>query len=141
MKSPVIAYYSDNPQSESDAESIAEFVALAKVRNYTAAMDWRQLLTTFTGDSPMRPSQLHRRIAMDEQIYIITLDDVSATDADRYAEELRQALLDASPDVKVDLRLMILACKGNRSPMKARQCHPYTLAFPLPSTLGNSTIA
>ena len=78
---------------------------------------------------------------MDEQIYIITLDDVSATDADRYAEELRQALLDASPDVKVDLRLMILACKGNRSPMKARQCHPYTLAFPLPSTLGNSTIA
>ncbi len=78
---------------------------------------------------------------MDEQIYIITFDDVSATDADRYAEELRQALLDASPDVNVDLRSMILACKGNRSPMKARQCHPYTLAFPLPGTLSNSTIA
>ncbi len=56
MKSPVIAHYSDNPQSESDAESIAELVALSKVRNYTAAMDWRQLLTTFTGDSPMCPA-------------------------------------------------------------------------------------
>ena len=61
---------------------------------------------------------------MDEQTYIITFDTASAADANRYAEELRQALLDASPDVKVDLRLMILACKGNRSPMKNRQCHP-----------------
>ena len=88
-----------------------------------------------------RSYQFKRGVTVDQQTYIITFDDVSATDADRYAEELRQALLDASPDVKVDLRLMILACKGNRSPMKARQCHPCMLAFPLLGTLGNSTIA
>jgi len=38
---------------------------------------------------------------LDEQTYIITFDTVSAADANFYAEELRQALLDASPDVKV----------------------------------------
>jgi len=38
---------------------------------------------------------------VDEQTYIITFDDVSAADANRYAEDLRQALLDASPDVEV----------------------------------------
>lgn len=38
---------------------------------------------------------------MNEQTYIITFDEVSAADASRYAEELRQALLDASPDVEV----------------------------------------
>src|SRR5258708_6585363 len=32
--------------------------ALAKIRNYANAMDWRQQLTTFTGDEPMRPSLL-----------------------------------------------------------------------------------
>ncbi len=41
---------------------------------------------------------------MDEQIYIITFDDISAAEANRYAEELRQALLDASPDVEVHRR-------------------------------------
>src|SRR5260370_1463447 len=37
-------------------------------------------------------------------MYIITFDNVSAADAHRYAEELRQALLDASPDVEVQRR-------------------------------------
>jgi len=41
---------------------------------------------------------------MDEQRYIITFDTASAADANRYAEELRQALLDASPDVQVHRR-------------------------------------
>ena len=48
--------------------------------------------------------QFERRVTMDEQTYIITFDDVSAADANRYAEELRQALLDASPDVEVHRR-------------------------------------
>jgi hypothetical protein len=38
---------------------------------------------------------------LEQQTYIITFDDVSAADANRYAEELRQALLDATPDVEV----------------------------------------
>ena len=41
---------------------------------------------------------------MDEQTYIITFDTVSAAEANHYAEELRQALLDASPDVEVHRR-------------------------------------
>jgi Effector Associated Constant Component 1 len=41
---------------------------------------------------------------MDEQIYVITFDTTSAADANRYAEELRQTLLDASPDVQVHRR-------------------------------------
>src|SRR2546421_4252306 len=41
---------------------------------------------------------------MDEQTYIITFDPASAADASRYAEELRQALLDASSDVQVHRR-------------------------------------
>ena len=43
---------------------------------------------------------------MDEQAqtYIITFDTLSAADANRYTEELRQALLDASPDVQVHRR-------------------------------------
>jgi hypothetical protein len=41
---------------------------------------------------------------MDEQTYIITFDAVEAADANRYAEELRQALLDASPDIQVHRR-------------------------------------
>jgi hypothetical protein len=41
---------------------------------------------------------------VDEQTYIITFDTASAADANRYAEELRQALLDASPDVEVHRR-------------------------------------
>ena len=41
---------------------------------------------------------------MDKQTSIITFDDVSAADANRYAEELRQVLLEASPDVEVHRR-------------------------------------
>jgi len=41
---------------------------------------------------------------MDEQTYFITFDGVSAAEAGYYAEELRQALLDASPDVEVRRR-------------------------------------
>ena len=41
---------------------------------------------------------------MDKQMYIITFDTASAADANRYAEELRQALLDASPEVEVHRR-------------------------------------
>jgi hypothetical protein len=55
-------------------------------------------------DTDPRPDQFERRVAMDEQTYVITFDDVSAADANRYAEELRQALLDASPDIEVHRR-------------------------------------
>jgi len=41
---------------------------------------------------------------MEKHTYIITFDDVSAADANRYAEELRRTLLDASPDVEVRRR-------------------------------------
>lgn len=41
---------------------------------------------------------------MNESVYIVKFDNVSAADANRYAEELRNALLDASPYVKVDRR-------------------------------------
>src|SRR5690348_14943325 len=41
---------------------------------------------------------------MNEQTYIITFETASAADANRYAEELRQFLLDASPDVEVHRR-------------------------------------
>jgi hypothetical protein len=41
---------------------------------------------------------------VDGQTYIITFDNVSAADANRYAEELRQTLLNASPDVEVHRR-------------------------------------
>ncbi len=41
---------------------------------------------------------------MDEQTYIITFDTASAAEANHYAEELRQALLDASPDIEVHRR-------------------------------------
>ncbi len=37
---------------------------------------------------------------MDRETYIITFDTADAADANRHAEELRQALLDASPDVE-----------------------------------------
>lgn len=38
---------------------------------------------------------------MDPQTYIITFDNVSLADANRYAEELRSALLDASDGIEV----------------------------------------
>ena len=41
---------------------------------------------------------------MDEQIYVITFDTASDADANRYTEELRQVLLDASPDIQVRRR-------------------------------------
>jgi hypothetical protein len=41
---------------------------------------------------------------MDEQTYLITFENASAADANRYAEELRRLLLDASPDVQVHRR-------------------------------------
>src|SRR5260370_41978572 len=46
----------DRPRTVST--SIPRSSALAKIRNYANAMDWRQQLTTFTGDEPMRPSLL-----------------------------------------------------------------------------------
>lgn len=41
---------------------------------------------------------------MDQQTYLIKFDGISAADATRYARELRNALLDATPEVKVDQR-------------------------------------
>lgn len=41
---------------------------------------------------------------MDQQTYIVTLEEVSPADAQRYAEELRNVLLDASPDITVQRR-------------------------------------
>ncbi len=38
---------------------------------------------------------------MDQQTYIVTFEGVSPADAQRYAEELRNALLDAIPDITV----------------------------------------
>jgi hypothetical protein len=39
---------------------------------------------------------------VDQQSYSITFDDVSPADANRYADELRELLLDVSPDVSVE---------------------------------------
>lgn len=39
---------------------------------------------------------------MDQQSYRITFHDVSLADANRYADELQEVLLDASPDVRVE---------------------------------------
>ena len=41
---------------------------------------------------------------MDQQTYIVTFEGVSPADAQRYAEELQQALLDATPDITVQRR-------------------------------------
>src|SRR6266699_1054204 len=41
---------------------------------------------------------------MDQQTYTITFDNVSEGDADRYAGELRNFLLDAAPDIEVERR-------------------------------------
>ncbi len=43
-----------------------------------------------------------RGALVDQQSYIITFDDVSPADTNRYADELREALLDASSDVSVE---------------------------------------
>jgi len=39
---------------------------------------------------------------VDQQSYSITFDDISPADANRFADELREILLDASPDVSVE---------------------------------------
>ena len=41
---------------------------------------------------------------MDQQTYLVTFEGVSPADAHRYAEELRNALLDATPDLTVQRR-------------------------------------
>ena len=41
---------------------------------------------------------------MDQQTYIVTFEGISPSDAQRYAEELQDALLDASPDITVQRR-------------------------------------
>ncbi len=41
---------------------------------------------------------------MDQQTYIVTFEGVSPADAQRYAEELQDALLDATPDITVQRR-------------------------------------
>jgi len=41
---------------------------------------------------------------MDQETYTITFDNVSEADADRYAAELRNFLLDAAPDIEVERR-------------------------------------
>ena len=41
---------------------------------------------------------------MDQQTYVISFDDVSPADASRYADELSNALLDASADITIQRR-------------------------------------
>ena len=41
---------------------------------------------------------------MDQQTYILSFDDVSPSDANRYADELSNALLDATADVVIQRR-------------------------------------
>jgi hypothetical protein len=41
---------------------------------------------------------------MDQQTYLVTFGDVAPADMQRYAEELRNALLDATPDITVQRR-------------------------------------
>src|SRR2546427_521620 len=41
---------------------------------------------------------------MNQQTYIVTVEGVSPADTHRYAEELRNALLDATPDLTVQRR-------------------------------------
>src|SRR5690348_475454 len=48
--------------------------------------------------------QVRRRVILEQQTYLITFDNVSSAEANRYAEELREFLLDASSDVEVQRR-------------------------------------
>ena len=41
---------------------------------------------------------------MDQRTYVISFDDVSPADASRYADELRNALLDATVDIGIQRR-------------------------------------
>lgn len=41
---------------------------------------------------------------MDQHTYLVTFEGISAADANRYAEELRNVLLDATPDIIVQRR-------------------------------------
>ncbi len=54
-----------------------------------------------------------KKYVMDQQTYIIRFDEISEADANRYAIELRNMILDASPDVEVE----------------RRRDNPYTLDF------------
>jgi hypothetical protein len=45
-----------------------------------------------------------KKRVMDQQTYIIKFDGVSVADANRYADELRNVLLDATPDITVHRR-------------------------------------
>jgi len=45
-----------------------------------------------------------RSTLVDQQSYMITFDDVSPADANRYADELSDALLDATADITVQRR-------------------------------------
>lgn len=45
-----------------------------------------------------------KNYVMDQQKYIIRFDEISEADANRYAVELRNMILDASPDVEVERR-------------------------------------
>jgi len=45
-----------------------------------------------------------KKYVMDQQTYIIRFDEISEADANRYAIELRNMILDASPDVEVERR-------------------------------------
>jgi hypothetical protein len=45
-----------------------------------------------------------RGLIMNESTYLITFDDASPADANRYADELRNAILDATPDIVVQRR-------------------------------------
>lgn len=41
---------------------------------------------------------------MEQQVYVIRFNGATAAEADRYAQELRDTLLDATPNAKVDRR-------------------------------------
>ena len=43
-----------------------------------------------------------KKYVMDQQTFIIRFDEISEADANRYAIELRNMILDASPDVEVE---------------------------------------
>jgi|GraSoiStandDraft_40_1057318.scaffolds.fasta_scaffold112290_2 hypothetical protein len=49
----------------------------------------------------MRRKRKEEGILMEKQTYIVTFEGVSPSDANRYAEELRNALLDATADIAV----------------------------------------
>jgi hypothetical protein len=77
--------------------------ALDELSQNRSFLETKHIFTVKIYESLLRLKLLRLKgvVTMDEQTYIITFDTASAADANRYAEELRQALLDASPDVEV----------------------------------------